>query len=162
MKLVAGIILSIIFVGCSNSQVRQEQREKIAASSGMYCEFLSGDRHADIDVELNLQMGKRCDPAKPYTMTNFKNSSENYGIVYCCGIKGKGAAQTPVETRHFGPKEEPKPAEPPPVQQAQAEPPAKPKPSTTRTAPSVAPASAPSSAPASAPSKPVDKDILAD
>lgn len=135
MKLSISLILSaLFFVGCANTKARQEQRDKISASSGMYCEFISGDRYADVDVELNLQMGKRCDPAKPYSLTNYKNSSENFGLVYCCGIKGKGAvAQAPVETKHFGPKEEEKPAEP--VAQAQPEAPAKPKPSTTRTAP---------------------------
>ena len=64
-----------------------ELREKLAASSGMYCEFISGDVHSDIDVELNMQMARRCEPTKPLSITNYKNSSENYGVIYCCSIK---------------------------------------------------------------------------
>ena len=53
----------------------------------MYCEFISGDVHSDIDVELNMQMARRCDSTKPMTLTNYKNSSENFGVIYCCNIK---------------------------------------------------------------------------
>lgn len=135
MKLTILIAAALFLVGCGNSKVRQEQRDKISSSSGMYCEFISGDIHNDIDIELNVQMGKRCDSSKPYSITNYKNSSENFGIVYCCSIAGKKAAQTPVETKHFGPKEEPKIELPKEEPKPTPPPPTTARPSTTRTAP---------------------------
>jgi hypothetical protein len=86
------LLIPVLFLlgslsGCGTAQKqRLEQRDKLAAATGMYCEFISGDVHNDIDVELNLQLAKRCDPLKPFTMTNYKNSSENYGVIYCCSM----------------------------------------------------------------------------
>ena len=83
-----GFLLATLLVGCGSAQKqRLELREKMAASSGMYCEFISGDVHNDIDVELNLQMARRCEPTKPLSITNYKNSSENYGVIYCCSVR---------------------------------------------------------------------------
>ena len=85
---ICGLLLPILFLGCGSAQKqRLEMRDKASASSGLYCEFISGDVHSDIDVELNLQMARRCEPTKPLTMTNYKNSSENFGVIYCCSIK---------------------------------------------------------------------------
>lgn len=81
-----------------------EARDKAAATSGYFCEFISGDVHNDIDIELNLQMAQRCDGNKPFSITNYKNSSENFGIIYCCSIVKKDGNK--VETRHFGPGKE--------------------------------------------------------
>jgi outer membrane biosynthesis protein TonB len=99
----------LLLAGCSSAQkARLAEREKVSAASGMYCEFISGDVHNDIDVELNLQIGKRCDANKPFTMTNYKNSSENYGVIYCCSLakKEEKKDEKKVETRHFGPKDD--------------------------------------------------------
>lgn len=90
-----GIVLAstVLFAGCSTSyKARQEEKTKVAATTGHYCEFVNGDAHNDVDVELTLQMTKRCDLNKPYTMTNYKNASDIFGIVYCCSYqKGKAA-----------------------------------------------------------------------
>ena len=88
LSTICGLLLPVFLLGCGSAQKqRLELREKLAASSGMYCEFISGDIHSDIDVELNMQMAKRCEPTKPLSITNYKNSSENYGVIYCCSIK---------------------------------------------------------------------------
>lgn len=83
---VAGLFLT----GCASGtfKARQAEREKLVGSSGLYCEFVNGEQHPDIDVELNMQMAKRCDVAKPFTITNYKTSSEMNGIMYCCQVPG--------------------------------------------------------------------------
>ncbi|OYZ18803.1 MAG: hypothetical protein B7Y39_13065 [Bdellovibrio sp. 28-41-41] len=91
-----GIVLAstVLFAGCSTAyKTRQEEKTKVAATTGHYCEFVNGDAHNDVDVELTLQMTKKCDLNKPYTMTNYKNASDIFGIVYCCNYqKGKAPA----------------------------------------------------------------------
>ncbi|HEY8270262.1 MAG TPA: hypothetical protein VIG33_05195 [Pseudobdellovibrionaceae bacterium] len=86
----SGMAGVLFLTGCASSayKARQEQREKVASSAGLYCEWINGDKHSDIDVELNLQMGKRCDSVKPFTLTPYKNTSDENGIVYCCALTG--------------------------------------------------------------------------
>lgn len=90
---------AVFFTGCSSAyKARQEERNKVAASSGHYCEFLNGDAHNDVDVELTLQMAKKCDNSKPYSMTSYKNASDIFGVIYCCAYqKGKGPAAPPAK-----------------------------------------------------------------
>lgn len=81
------LALVLVFLSaCSSNtlKVRQEQREKLAASTGMYCDFVSGDLYPDIEVELSLKMAGRCDAGKNFTMTQFRNSSNHNGVLYCC------------------------------------------------------------------------------
>ena len=93
-----GIVLAstVLFSGCSTAyKARQEEKTKVAAATGHYCEFINGDSHNDVDVELTLQMTKKCDVSKPSTMTNYKNASDIFGIVYCCSYqKGKAPASS--------------------------------------------------------------------
>jgi hypothetical protein len=86
IRLLLLFVLSASFVGCASStfKARQEQREKMAASSGMFCEFISGDLFPDVDVELSMSMAKRCDSSKQFSITNYKNSSDQSGVIYCC------------------------------------------------------------------------------
>ena len=85
-----------IFAGCSTGyKQRQEERNKVASSSGHYCEFVNGDAHNDVDVEMTLQMSKKCDTSKPYSITNYKNASDIFGVIFCCGYQ-KGKAATPT------------------------------------------------------------------
>ncbi len=81
--LVAGLLS-----GCASAKFkeRQMQRDKLAASSGMFCEFVSGEDHPDVDVEMNMKMAQKCDASKPFSITSYKNSSENFGLVYCCSV----------------------------------------------------------------------------
>lgn len=103
-------VLALSFVGCASGKfkARQEQREKLAASTGMYCEFISGDLFPDLDVELSMSMGKRCDANKQFSITNYKNSSDQSGVIYCCSMAGakraaaaRKAAPAPVTPAAF-------------------------------------------------------------
>ncbi|HRO66659.1 MAG TPA: hypothetical protein PL182_03740 [Pseudobdellovibrionaceae bacterium] len=109
----------LVLSGCSNAmKKRQEQREKVAATSGLFCEFVSGDDHKDVDVELNFSMARRCDPAKNFTVTSYKSSAEVNGLVYCCSIKRneraapvvKAKAETKVVPESKAPEKVPVPA----------------------------------------------------
>ncbi len=85
--------------GCSSAyKQRQVEKERVSQSSGHYCEFVNGDDHNDIDVELNLQMAKKCDLNKNYNFTSYKNASDIFGIVYCCATKAKQAVVSPSKT----------------------------------------------------------------
>lgn len=97
-------ILSVLFlflVGCASSQMkaRKDQRDKVAQSSKLFCEFINGDVYPDIDVALNLEMSKRCDSSKPYSMTNYRSPSEAVGIVYCCAMKEKEESSKKTEQK---------------------------------------------------------------
>ncbi|WII72823.1 hypothetical protein QJS83_02935 [Bdellovibrio sp. 22V] len=83
--------------GCASGtfKARQEQREKMASSTGMYCEFLSGDMFPDLDVELSMSMARRCDANKTFSITNYKNSSDQNGVIYCCSTRSRMTTQTP-------------------------------------------------------------------
>lgn len=98
MKLVTlfGMLGLLALSGCASSAYKQrmEQREKLASSSGLYCEWINGDKHSDIDVEINLQMSKRCDSSKPFSLTPYKNPSDQNGIMYCCAMAGSGEPKT--------------------------------------------------------------------
>lgn len=85
-------ITAFCLSSCSSAQkARQAEREKVAAVTGFYCDFVNGDEFKDAEVALNLTMAKRCDPAKPFSMTGYKNASEIHGIVYCCSTIKKEA-----------------------------------------------------------------------
>ena len=104
LKMIALSLLSTVFVtvsvtGCASSKMkeRKEQRDKVAAQAKLYCEFINGDVYPDIDVALNLEMAKRCDSEKPFSMTNYKTSAENPGVIFCCStVTPKAAAPAAV------------------------------------------------------------------
>ncbi len=78
--------------GCSSAyKQRQSERDKVAQNTGLFCEFINGDDHNDVDVELNLQMAKKCDVSKHYNFTSYKNASDIFGLVYCCASKAKSS-----------------------------------------------------------------------
>lgn len=81
----------LMLSGCASGtfKARQEQREKMADSSGMFCEFVSGDLFPDLDVELSMQMARRCDSSKNFSISNYKNSSGQSGVIYCCSTVSK-------------------------------------------------------------------------
>ncbi len=89
-------LVVFLFSGCaSERKARQAERDKLSNSTGMYCDFVNGDQYHDVDVQMNLQMAKKCDPQKPFSISNFRNSSEMFGIVYCCNTnKGPSGATT--------------------------------------------------------------------
>jgi len=73
---------------CASNKMkeRQAQRDKAAHSSKMYCEFVNGDVYPDIDIALNIEMAKRCDSEKPFSLTQYKTPSESVGVIYCCSM----------------------------------------------------------------------------
>lgn len=100
------VLLSVMSVfmmsACASSKFKERQalREKTATSSGLFCEFLSGDVFPDLDVELNLKMANRCDARGNFSITNYKNSSDQNGVMYCCSMMSaqKERASAPRKT----------------------------------------------------------------
>ena len=80
-----------IFAGCASSQMkaRAQQRDKLAQTSGAYCEFVNGEVYHDIDVQMNIEMAKRCDMDKSFSITSYRTPSENQGVIYCCAMSEK-------------------------------------------------------------------------
>ncbi|WP_210415540.1 hypothetical protein [Bdellovibrio sp. NC01] len=100
---VCSIALSSLFLlsACASGtfKARQEQREKLATSAGLYCEFVNGDQHPDVDVELNMQMARRCDASRNFSIINYKNASDQIGVVYCCAMPDKNGGRVAANRR---------------------------------------------------------------
>ncbi len=96
------LVVSFIFVtGCASSQMKQrkEAREKISQSSKMYCDFVNGELFPDIEVVLNLEMAKKCDGEKNFSITQYKTSNENMGIMYCCNTQSRPSGAATEESK---------------------------------------------------------------
>lgn len=89
------LILLSLFVlsACGSSKIkeRREQRDRIAQTSKVYCEFINGEQFPDIDVALNLEMGKKCDLDRPFSLSQYNTRSDTTGVLYCCSTLGKSA-----------------------------------------------------------------------
>jgi len=102
-RTLAAFGLSLVFLSaCSSSKLkeRKEQRDRVTQSAKLYCEFVNGDIFPDIDVAVNLEMAKRCDMDKPFSMTQYNTRSESTGIMYCCSVvpaKLSSAAGAPAK-----------------------------------------------------------------
>ncbi len=85
--------ISILMAACgSKIKERKEQRDKMAATSKVYCEFINGEQFPDIDVAVNIEMAKKCDIEKPFSVTQYNTRSDSTGVLYCCSNAGKPAA----------------------------------------------------------------------
>lgn len=83
-------VLALQFSSCSSARKeRSEQREKIASNAGMYCDFINGEQFVDVEVVLNIEMAKKCDSTKPFSVSHYRNSSDVNGMVYCCSMMKK-------------------------------------------------------------------------
>lgn len=83
-------VTALVLSSCSTARKeRLEQREKIAGTSGLYCDFINGEKFNDVEVVLNLEMGKRCDSSKPFSISGFKSAAEVVGMMYCCSTMRK-------------------------------------------------------------------------
>ncbi|MBL7668853.1 MAG: hypothetical protein JNM39_00075 [Bdellovibrionaceae bacterium] len=90
-------VMALVLSSCSSARKeRLEQREKIAGTSGLYCDFINGEKFNDVEVVLNLEMGKRCDSAKPFSISGFKSAAEVVGMMYCCSTTKKSEAAAPT------------------------------------------------------------------
>lgn len=97
MKFIIGAMLGLVLAGCAGGfKERQLVRERVAQSSGLFCEFVSGSEFPDVDVEVNLRMAKKCDSDKNFSVTQYQNSSNQYGLVYCCAIDKSKATSSPA------------------------------------------------------------------
>jgi hypothetical protein len=97
---ISSLFIAIAFlVACSSSPMknRKEQQAKLVQTTKLYCEFLDNGVYHDIDVALNIEMAKRCDTDKPFTVTPFKTLSESNGIIYCCTLEKAPAAEKRTE-----------------------------------------------------------------
>lgn len=92
----ASFIMTALFLsGCASGRKQKlEQREKLAASSGLYCDFVNGDKNQEVEIELNLVMAKKCDSDKPFTISDYKTPAEVTGVLYCCAIRKTTDART--------------------------------------------------------------------
>ena len=117
-------LLSVLFLtGCSSSRKQKfEQREKLAASSGLYCDFVNGEKNKEVELELNVLMAKKCDSDRPFSITSYKSPAEVTGVLYCCAIRKEAKA---VESRSSNQKSEVK-AEAKAESKAEVKPAAKP------------------------------------
>ena len=86
---------TLFLAGCSSAQkTRKETREKIAASSGLYCDFVNGELFpSDVEVALNIEVAKKCDSNKALSITQYKTPAENNGVVFCCAVGSAKAAE---------------------------------------------------------------------
>ena len=78
-------ILFLFLAGCSSSQMkaRKAERDKLSQSSRFYCEFINGEVFKDIDVAVNLEIAKKCDADKNFSITDYR-LGEDQGLMYCC------------------------------------------------------------------------------
>lgn len=109
--LLIGMISATSMIGCMSAKFKQRQmmRDKEAGTSGLYCEFVSGDEFPDVDVEVNLRMNKRCDSNKNFSIAGYKNSSEQYGMTYCCATKAGAFGSGALNSTGSAPANEAKP-----------------------------------------------------
>lgn len=74
--------------GCaSNRKQKFDQREKAALASGLYCDFVNGEKSPEVELELNLLMSKKCDADKHFSITSYRTPAEVTGVLYCCATK---------------------------------------------------------------------------
>ncbi len=87
--LFTSVVIAMLFLsGCASGRKQKlEQREKLAASSGLYCDFVNGDKNKEVELELNVLMSKKCDPDRPFSISDYKTPADVTGVLYCCAVK---------------------------------------------------------------------------
>lgn len=86
-----------VLTACSSAELKQRQeiRDRVVKSSHIYCEFMNGDAHPDIDVAVNIAMGAKCDSNKDFSLTTYRTPAEINGVLFCCGTKEPKADTLP-------------------------------------------------------------------
>lgn len=80
-------VIALHFSSCSSAKKeRIDQRDKLANSSGLFCDFVNGEQYSDVEVVLNLEMAKKCDGSKPFSVSHYRNASDVNGVVFCCSM----------------------------------------------------------------------------
>lgn len=80
-------LFAVVFAGCSTNKKKHDLRERAANATGLFCDFVNGDKHKEVELELNVSMARKCDPEKPYSITGYRNASEVHGLMYCCSMR---------------------------------------------------------------------------
>ena len=115
LLLLSAMISALVLSGCASGRKQKlEQREKLAASSGLYCDFVNGDKNKEVEIELNVLMAKKCDSDRPFSITNYKSPADVTGVLYCCAVKKEAhtsevRSEMKPETSKPEPKAESKP-----------------------------------------------------
>jgi len=88
-RIAIGLLALALFTGCSSSKIkaRKEERDRLALSNHLYCDFVNGEAYPDVEVELSLEVAKHCQDDKTLSITNYRSPSENVGLVYCCSFR---------------------------------------------------------------------------
>lgn len=108
-----GVVIVALGTSCSSAKKeRLEQREKMSASSGLYCDFVNGEKYTDVEVVMNLEMAKRCDSSKSFSISHYKSPAEVIGMMYCCSLPRKAdiARVSPAPLRSVAPHRSTAPA----------------------------------------------------
>lgn len=100
IRLGTAAVLMMFAAGCASSKIkaRKEERDKVSLNSHLFCDFVNGETYPDVEVEMNIEMAKRCDPEMPMTITAYRSPSDNTGIIYCCTQKDQSTT-APVSRR---------------------------------------------------------------
>lgn len=88
--LVSALGICVLSACSTAKKERLDQRETLSKSSGIYCDFVNGEKFNDVEVMMNLEMAKRCDSAKPFSISGYKSPAEVSGMMYCCSLLKKG------------------------------------------------------------------------
>lgn len=82
------MIATVFFAGCSTAKLkaRKDSRDRLAASTKMYCDFVNNDKFPDVEVQLSMEMGKKCEADKPFSISSMRTVNDTLGIVYCCNL----------------------------------------------------------------------------
>ena len=142
LLLLSAVFSALFLSGCASGRKQKfEQREKLAASSGIYCDFVNGDKNKEIELELNVLMAKKCDSDRPFSITNYKSPAEVTGVLYCCAIKKEvHSSEMKMDSNSEFKLDETKPVKAaPPVVPAKADPKADAKPDVKKPVPAAPP-----------------------
>ena len=86
--IMSALVALLTLSGCaSNRKHKFDQREKAALASGLYCDFVNGEKSPEVELELNLLMSKKCDADKHFSITSYRTPAEVTGVLYCCATK---------------------------------------------------------------------------
>lgn len=87
-KICIFLMLASWMIGCSSAQkARLDTRDKIVQQSGLFCDFVNEADYKDVDIELNLRMGNKCNGVKPFSISGYKKFNESQGFMFCCSVK---------------------------------------------------------------------------
>jgi hypothetical protein len=119
-SLVLVVIGSLFFAGCASSKFKQrkEQRDALVKNQGIYCDMVNGDVYPDVEIQTNIEMAKRCDANKSFSVTNYRApTSDTVGLIYCCALSAAGKDDLEIKppakaAKEKEPKEEKKAEKP--------------------------------------------------